>query len=135
MSTASDLKALTAQAAYNMDAKLAFHRVAKKYLRRLATTLALPKGSYEVRANLAGIAVSGEVLLHADHLYVMVGQFSFGPPDRVVLYRGCHGRRDYSGMENHYATAEELVATAPLVGRCQQVMERARRSDPERIAA
>lgn len=135
MSTEKDLAILTTDCGYNAVAKKQFHATAKRYLKRLAAALALPAGSFDLRSNHGGIAVSGEVTLHGEHLYVQVSQFSIGPLERVVLFRGCHGRQDYSGMENHYATAEDLIATAPLTKRCGLVAENAELCAAERMAA
>jgi hypothetical protein len=51
----------------------------------------------------------GEVILHSDHLYLMVHLGS----DRVlkVLYRSCEGRKDYSGGMNRYESVSELGST------------------------
>ena len=65
--------------AYNDDAaanKELFHRYGKSLLRRIARDLGYTPDSYDVRSNMAGIAVSGEITLHADDLYV---QFSSSP--------------------------------------------------------
>ena len=56
--------------AYDGDAKEAFHRTARRQLKLLAAALGLPTGGFDLRSNKGGIAVSGEVTLHADHLYV-----------------------------------------------------------------
>ncbi|HEU0198538.1 MAG TPA: hypothetical protein VFQ88_15170 [Nevskiaceae bacterium] len=117
-----DYAALVAPAAYNVNAKAAFAAVARKYLRRLAKELALPQGSYTVRYNPGGTAVSGDVILHAERLYVWVEQRPF--QDRahgLVLYRGCRGRKDYSGLVNHYADAEVLLDTPRLAALCREV--------------
>ena len=90
--------------AYNaQDAayKAKFHRIAAKRLRETATLLGLQPGQYEVRSNKAGIAVSGEVTLHTDRIYVQTAYFSFDKSPRI-LYRTCKGRQDYCGGANHY---------------------------------
>jgi len=60
--------------AYDAEAKRLFHSRGKPQLRRIATALGLEPGSYDLRSNQAGIAVSGEITLHGDHLYVQVSQ-------------------------------------------------------------
>lgn len=52
--------------AYDPAAKRLFHSRARSQLRCLATALGLPPGSYDLRSNPAGIAVSGEITLHTE---------------------------------------------------------------------
>jgi hypothetical protein len=108
---------------YNYFAKEAFHREARKVLKELAKALCLAKGTFELRSNKGGIAVSGEVTLHTDTLYVQVSQSCLGPSrdDSSVLYRSCKGRRDYTGGRNHFASAEALCDSENFV----QCLERA----------
>ncbi|TAN03165.1 MAG: hypothetical protein EPN36_14300 [Rhodanobacteraceae bacterium] len=134
MSVQQDIATLTARCEYNETAKAAFHRVAKKYLRRLAATLALPKGSYSIHSNQGGIAVSGEVTLHSEHLHLWVEQSCIGSADRVVWYRGCHGQKDYTGMVNHAADASELVDTPRMADLCRAVIAQAEATD-KRLAS
>ncbi len=93
--------------AYDEGAKREFHRHARRQLQLLADALGLPPGSYDIRSNLGGIAVSGEIILHADHLYVQVSQSAMGH-DSGVLFRTCEGRKDYVGGRNHYASVVVL---------------------------
>lgn len=92
---------------YDMDRKAAFHHEARRLLRRLAKALALDADSYDIRSNQGGIAVSGEVTLHGETLYVQVSQSYIGPGSEV-LYRQCNGRKDYCGDRNHFASASDL---------------------------
>lgn len=85
--------------------KQAFHREAKRALKAVAAALGLAPGSYDLRSNLAGPAVSGEVTLHTERLYIQV-QGGFQRSD--ILYRTCAGRRDYTGGMNHFAPVEAL---------------------------
>ena len=91
---------------YNAEGKEAFHKEGKRVLRLLVKELGLKKGEYEIRSNQGGIAVSGEVTLHADHWYIQVAQpcCQGGP----VLWRLCQSQKDYTGMSNNYATALAL---------------------------
>ncbi len=134
MSIQQDLAALTTNCSYNADAKATFHKVAKKYLRRLATELALPKGSYEVHSNQGGIAVSGEATLHGEHLHLWVSQSCFGR-DHVVWYRGCQGMKDYTGMTNHTATAMTLIDTPLMAKLCRVVIAEAEVTDDRKLAS
>lgn len=88
--------------------KKAFHTQAKKWLKQVASALGLPAGSFELRSNQAGIAVSGEVTLHSNSLYIQVHEAMFGP-GLGVLYRSCAGRKDYSGGHNHHCALADLT--------------------------
>lgn len=79
---------------------------ARSRLKKLAAELRLPQGSFEVRSNKAGIAVSGEITLHHDRFYLQVGQF--GLSGHGILIRTCKGRRDYTGGANHFVTLTML---------------------------
>jgi hypothetical protein len=56
---------------YDPGAKRLFHNHARRRLFKLAEVLGFTAGMYDLRSNEGGIAVSGEVTLHADRLYVM----------------------------------------------------------------
>jgi hypothetical protein len=135
LSVQQDIVALTTRCEYNEAAKAAFHKVARKYLRRLAEALALPKGSYTIHSNQGGIAVSGEAILHGEHLHLWVEQSCFGSAERVVWYRGCHGQKDYTGMVNHTADASELVDTPRMADLCKAVIWQAEATDKRPAAA
>ena len=106
--------------AYDGEAKSLFHTFARCQLRKLAIALRLPPHAYDLRSNKAGIAVSGEVTLHADHLYVQVSQ-PFGGFDTGVLFRTCSGRKDYVGGPNHFASLDVLHRPDELARRVRDV--------------
>ncbi len=84
--------------AYDEDQKRRFHTTARVRLRQLATALRLLAGSFDLRSNKAGIAISGEVTLHHARVYIQVSQPAFGgDTSGGVLIRTCRGRRDYVG--------------------------------------
>lgn len=89
--------------AYDAAAKRLFYSRARSQLRRLATALGLAPGSYDLRSNPAGIAVSGEITLHTDCLYVQASQSVMGNANGI-LFRTCKGRKDYVGGPNNFAT-------------------------------
>jgi hypothetical protein len=93
--------------AYDAEAKRLFHARARSELRRIATALGLEPGSYDLRSNQAGIAVSGEIILHGDHLYVQVSQSAMGYHSGV-LFRTCNGRKDFVGGLNNFASLDLL---------------------------
>lgn len=101
--------------AYDADAKRAFHTEARKALRLLADALGLSADGFDLRICAGGPAVAGEVILHADRLYVQVSVGSFGGHD--VLFRRCRDRSDFCGERNHWACIEELLDPAKLAVR------------------
>jgi hypothetical protein len=101
--------------AYDEDAKRLFHSAARKALRDLAQHFALTPPDYNLRVNAGGIAVSGEVTLHADWLYVQVSIGSFG--DHEILYRTVRDREDYCGGRNHFARIDALLKPARFAAR------------------
>ena len=93
--------------AYDAAGKRVFHSRARSQLRRLAVALGLKPGSYDLRSNYGGIAVSGEAVLHTDCLYVQVCQPATGH-DSGILFRACKGRNDYVGGPNNFASLDLL---------------------------
>lgn len=83
--------------------KQRWHSQARAKLRALADRLGLERGTYDIRSNYGGIAVSGEATLHGEFIYVQVSQPSFSDASHGVLFRRCNGRKDYVGGMNHYA--------------------------------
>ncbi len=95
--------------AYDEAAKRTFHQEGRAALRRLADALGLDADTFEVRSNKGGPAVSGEVTLHGDEVYVQLSLGGLGH-DREVLYRRVSGRKDYCGERNHFASVTALLA-------------------------
>lgn len=75
-----------------------FHTQGKAALVELAEELGLTRLDYDLRSNKAGIAVSGEVTLHAERIYIQISQCFSGSN---FLIRSCKGRKDYSGGVNN----------------------------------
>jgi hypothetical protein len=84
-----------------------FHRKGKKVFRRVAVCMGLRPGEYNVRSNKAGVAVSGEIILHTDSVYLQLEQSILGD-DSALLMRSCKGRNDYVGGMNHFAPIDAL---------------------------
>jgi hypothetical protein len=101
---------------YDPDAKRLFHTHARRRLLELAAALGFAPCAFDLRSNQGGIAVSGEVTLHADRLYVQVSQPATGH-DTGILFRSCEGRRDYVGGVNNFASLDLLHRPAELA-RC-----------------
>jgi hypothetical protein len=87
--------------------KLEFHRLGKQVLRAVAKEMGLQSGSYDIRSNLGGVAVSGEVTLHGESIYIVFSQGGMGTQD--FMYRKCNGRKDYTGMANHWMDYDHLA--------------------------
>lgn len=102
--------------AYDAAHKKTFHATARARLRRLAVELALPAGSYDLRSNQGGIAVSGEITLHHEGVYIQVSQSAMGS-GMGVLIRTCRGRRDYTGGINNFAALTMLDDLPALAAR------------------
>ena len=102
--------------AYDAARKRAFHTQARRRLGQLANALALRKGAYDLRTNAAGVAVSGEITLHGERVYVQVSQ-PFGGFDSGILFRSCTGRKDYTGGRNNFASLDLLHDPAHLAAR------------------
>lgn len=104
------------------EKKQAFYATGRRFLKELARELRLPIGSFDVRSNLAGIAVSGEVTLHGERLYVQLSESAVCGAGISALYRSCKGRHDYTGGVNHFVRMDELHEP----GRLQRWLEELR---------
>lgn len=101
--------------AHDESAKRLFHAEARKALRRLAEALGLDPAACDIRVCAGGPAVSGEVILHGDELYVQIALSGYGPGE--ILFRRVTGRRDFCGGRNHWAGIRELLDTDRFAGR------------------
>lgn len=106
----------TKPCAYDGTQKHLFHSAAHSRLRRLAAELGLASGSYDLRSNQGGIAVSGEITLHHECVYVQVSQSAMGG-NMGILIRKCRGRRDFTGGPNNFAPLDLLDDVHALAAR------------------
>lgn len=103
--------------------KVRMHQQGRAFLKRLAADLGLAHGQFDIRSNVAGPAVSGEVTLHADHIYVQLSEH-YSCAGVGVLYRTCKHRTDYTGGRNHTTTMRNLVTRYPeFVAECRALMQ------------
>ena len=107
--------------AYDGEQKKRFHRRARIALRALAKELRFSESAYDLRSNRAGVAVSGEITLHHDLVYIQVCQPASGA-DSGILIRTCEGRRDYEGGRNQLAPLSLLDHPAELAEYVRAVM-------------
>jgi hypothetical protein len=104
---------------YDGEAKRAFHNHARRRLKQLADALGLAPQSYDLRSNVGGIAVSGEVTMHAEYVYVQACQPATGH-DTGLMFRTCQGRKDYHGGPNHFASLDLLNRPDDLARRIRE---------------
>ena len=95
-------------ASYDPEAKRAFHREARVALRIAARHMGLEPDQYDLRSNMAGQAISGDIVLHAEEIYILVSVPCFGP-GREVMFRRCQGRSDYRGLANNFCDIAVLA--------------------------
>ena len=108
--------------AYDDSQKRCFHATGLKRLKVLAKSLGFEPGSFDVRSNHGGIAVSGEVTLHHEQLYVQISQPATRA-DTGILIRTCKGRKDYVGGRNHFAPLSMLDDIPGLADRCHSALQ------------
>lgn len=97
-----------AQLSYHEENKEHFLRETRRLAARFATELALNPSQFDLRVNRGGIAGSGDVMLHADHLYVSLNaEIDFGR-GRAFMFRGCQSRQDYTGLGNRWALWHDI---------------------------
>ena len=106
---------------YSQKEKESFHRTAQSRLRKLADALGFAKGDYDIRSNKGGPAVSGEITLHHDRIYVQVAQ-SFMGPSKGIMVRTCEGRKDYTGGPNNFLPLSLLDDVPALAAQVRKVM-------------
>lgn len=87
--------------------KTSFHRAGQNFLKKVAAQLLLPNGSYDIRVCRGGPAVSGEVILHSDDIYIQLFE-SCLKPGVQVLFRTCYKRTDYTGDTNCFTSMVAL---------------------------
>lgn len=90
-------------------------------MRALAKELRLSPDSFDVRSCIGGVALSGEIILHGECIYIQISQPATGA-DSGVLIRNCNGRRDYEGGRNHFAPLSLLDELAKLAGYARVVI-------------
>ncbi len=110
-----------ADCSYEPERKRRFHATARARLRKLAAELRLPVGSFDLCANRGVVAVSGEITLHHEHVYVQ-GSQPVTRADSGILIRSCRGRRDLTGGANHFAPLCLLDDIPALAARVRLVM-------------
>src|SRR3546814_11323657 len=88
-------------------------------MRRLADALALDEGSFDIRSNKGGPAVSGEGTLRGEDVWVQLSLGLSGPA-REVCFRKVQGRDDHLGDRNCLASIRELVDPGRFAARIRR---------------
>lgn len=84
-------------------AKAKFHREGRAFLKLLAKTLGSIGPEYVMSSNYAGPAVSGEVTLHSESLFIQLSESCSSLGRGIgMLYCSCKGKTDYTGGTNHW---------------------------------
>ena len=118
---ASFVRCAKSDVSYNEEAKAKFLRDGKRVLRTIAKKLDLRPGSFDIRINPAGPAVSGEAILHSDQLYIMLSQSLDGAN---FMFRSVRGRKDYTGGNNHWMPWDKLLELDSACAQFQRVATR-----------
>jgi hypothetical protein len=116
------LLSLLGHCSYNDPNKREFKRLSKKLLREVNK---LGGFDAEVRFNKGGIAVSGDAILHSDHVYLhFTADHGFGSLVYNLYYRSCKGKKDYTGGRNNWFDILRLksVGVKSLVRALQAVI-------------
>ena len=99
--------------------KLEFHRLGKRVLKAIAEELGLQSGTYDIRSNLGGTAVAGEITLHSEHCYI---QFMLGAMGDQFMCRSCKGRKDLLGGANIWMKYEDLLDLPEACNEFRRIM-------------
>lgn len=128
------IKTARSSVSYNDKLKAKFHRQAENILRQLAFHLGLTEADFELRHNKAGIAVSGEITLHNDCLYVCFSQTDVHGLD--FYWRTCDGRKDYTGHRNQWEQWQSLLCLETLAEKMlAEVKKKFTQGEGDRFAA
>ena len=85
-----------------------WHRLGRGLAKTLAEKMGMPKGSYKITSCKGGPAVSGEIVLHSDWLYVQFGISCFGG-ETQFMFRTCDGKWDFTGGMNRWMAFDKLA--------------------------
>ena len=97
------IKLAKSNLSYHAVNKSKFHRLGKKIAKELAQLMNVDA---DIRSNMGGIAVSGEITLHSDNIYV---QFSQNALETCFMYRSCKSKKDYCGGPNNWMQWDRLL--------------------------
>ncbi len=102
------LLSLFGHCSYNDPNKQEFKRLSMKLLREVNK---LGGFNAEIRFNKGGIAVSGDAILHSDHVYLhFTADHGLGSLAYNLYYRSCKGKKDYTGGRTNWFDIPRLKA-------------------------
>jgi len=107
---------------YDEAAKHIFHREGRQAMHRLAEALDLEQGSYDVRSDKGGVAISGDITLHGEEVWVRLSLGYLGP-NHEVAFRRVKGRKDHFGDRNRWASVNELLAPHRFADRLRKELQ------------
>lgn len=96
---------------YQDGPKKEFHRLGHKLAVSLARGMGLKPDQYEIRHMEGGIAVTGEIVLHSDSIYIQLSDVEFG-----MLYRKVKNRKDYTGERNCWMPWRQFADLGSVIG-------------------
>jgi len=108
---------------YNYRAKDSFHRTVRSRLRATAKALGLPSGTYTIDSNKAGDAVSGEIILRGEYLYVVVSQPCTGDDNGILIRSSSRGGMNYFAPLQILNEPEKLAASITRLLRLDHTTE------------
>ncbi len=112
---------ITAYSDEGAEVKKTFHSKGKTMLKAIAKLLEL--SDFDLRSNMGGIAVSGEITLHADNIYIQLCE-SCGS-GVGILFRSCKSKNDYCGGTNHFIRINQLKTDSDkerFIATCKKLM-------------
>jgi len=112
------INAYTVEGAHNKER---FLKGCREIAKELARLMGLAKGSYDIRTNPGGMAVSGDVHLHGERIYVALEQSCIR--GLGFYYRRCEGRKDYCGKVNRWVRWERLLDLPKLAAEMKKEIE------------
>jgi hypothetical protein len=92
--------------AYDKKGKALFHKLAKAALTEVGLDLGHNKST--VRSNLGGVAVSGEITLHTDRIYIQISRGVLGK-SKGIMFRSVKCATDHYGGPNHFTSLQALA--------------------------
>lgn len=101
------LEGINAYSDAGHERKKFLHSEGRKFLKSVVQEVGIPAGTFDIRSNQGGIAVSGEVTLHSETLYVQLSE-SCMRRGVGIMFRSCNGTKDYSGHQNHFISMTDL---------------------------
>ena len=91
-----------------------WHRLGRGLARTLAEKMGLEDVS--ICSCKGGPAVTGEIILHADWIYIQFGITCFGG-ETQFMYRTCEGMKDYTGGMNRWMSFDSLLDLDRVAGK------------------